>query len=96
MFSVRIDEDGMYQVRWPSIYREREVLDLAVAYVAWEQSLPEAQRVTKSCLHYYTEYKESSWPRRCSGYCRGDERVRSGIDGLVVLETVVDTLRSDK
>ena len=58
--------------------------------------LPEAQRVTKSCLHYYTEYKESSWPRRCSGYCRGDERVRSGIDGLVVLETVVDTLRSDK
>lgn len=50
MFSVRIDEDGMYQVRWPSIYREREVLDLAVAYVAREQSLPEAQRVLSPAL----------------------------------------------
>ena len=58
--------------------------------------LPEAKRVTKSCLHYYDENKENRWTRRCSGYCRGDERVPSGIDGMVVLETVAVPLRPRK
>lgn len=50
MFTVRVDCNGTYQVRWPPVYREREVLDLAVAYVAREQSLPEAQRVLSPTL----------------------------------------------
>ncbi|HOM59209.1 MAG TPA: hypothetical protein PK770_05020, partial [Kiritimatiellia bacterium] len=70
-------------IRMTNTWQNRLILDCR---------LPEDKRITKSCLHYFNENKGNSWTRRCSGYCRGDERVPSGIDGVVILETIEDPL----
>lgn len=48
MFSVKIDTNGDYHVRWPT--RQSQIVALGVAYVAYENSLPANNRVLAPSL----------------------------------------------
>jgi len=43
MFSLKLDTNGAYQIRWPA--RQAEIIALGAAYVAYESSLPTIKQV---------------------------------------------------
>ena len=48
--------------------------------------LPEAKRVTKSCLNSFTDkFMSDHWTRHCAGYCPGDGRRSAGLVGPVLI-----------
>lgn len=49
---------------------------------------PQSQRVTRSCVNFFKEYRDNHWTRYCSGYCKGDKHRHSGLNAPVLLETV--------
>lgn len=48
MFSLKIDTNGDYHVRWPS--RQSHIVALGAAYVAYESSLPANKQVLAPSL----------------------------------------------
>lgn len=50
MITIKVDATGLYWLRWPALTRQDEVLALARAYVAYEGSLPEGERVLTPAL----------------------------------------------